>query len=145
MHGIDWWFCYHYVIRTRCEVTNKKNGMEIWYRADYFFSRNHTVCSEIWIQYGIMSELVRMADKLVEIASENWPALRDLYDVTDPNTYYGHCTVENYIQWLKKEPLDKDYSVYSLNGEWSDGTYLIVVSRFHCCRVCSLFSLLFQI
>lgn len=72
-----------------------------------------------------------MSDKLVEIESENWPALRDLYSANDPSTIYAHCTVDNYIQWLEKEPLQKDWFIYSLNGDWSDGTYVVVVSEFH--------------
>lgn len=68
-----------------------------------------------------------MVDKLVEIGSENWASLRNMYAVDDPNTYYAHCTVENYIKWLEKEPGTHDWHIYSLNGDWSDGTYLVVV------------------
>lgn len=86
-----------------------------------------------------------MADKLIEIESENWPILRDLYDVNDANTYYGHCTIDNYIRWLEKEPHERDWNIYSLNGDWSDGTYLVVVSHFryyyHLNQIMSLFCL----
>lgn len=69
-----------------------------------------------------------MSDKLVEIESQDWAALRDLYSAEDPNTIYAHCTVDNYIRWLEKEPQQKDWRFYSLNGDWSDGTYAVVVS-----------------
>lgn len=73
-------------------------------------------------------ECVKMSDKLVEIESENWAALRNLYSAEDPNTIYAHCTVDNYIRWLETEPQQKDWFIYSLNGDWSDGTYAVVVS-----------------
>lgn len=74
-------------------------------------------------------ERVKMSDKLVEIESPDWAALRDSYSAEDPNTIYAHCTVDNYIRWLDKEPQRKDWRIYSLNGDWNDGTYAVVVSR----------------
>lgn len=71
-----------------------------------------------------------MKDKLVEIESQNWPALRDMYAADNPFTYYGHCTIDNYIRWFEKEPIGRDWFIYSLNGDWSDGTYLVVVSDY---------------
>lgn len=69
-----------------------------------------------------------MSDKLVAIESEHWAALRDIYSADNPHTIYSHCTVENYIQWREKEPHAVDWTFYSLNGEWGDGTYALVVS-----------------
>lgn len=77
-----------------------------------------------------------MSDKLIAIESKNWTALRDLYSSSDPNTIYSHCTVDNYIQWLGKEPHAVDWIFYSLNGDWSDGTFAVVVSGYYLiCRI----------
>lgn len=80
-----------------------------------------------------------MADILVEIPSEDWCKLRDLYSVDDPKTYLAHCTVDNYIRYLEREPNGKDWHIYSLNGDWSDGTYILIVSYSRSTLYCCLF------
>lgn len=64
-----------------------------------------------------------MADKLVEIEREHWQTLRDLHLPTRPETYFGYCLLDNYIRWFEKDPNDVDIVFYSLNGDWSDGTF----------------------
>lgn len=69
-----------------------------------------------------------MSEKIIEIPTENWPELRDLYLSEWPVNMLGYYTVDNFIKWVEKEPDIKNLHVYSLNGDWSDGTFAIVVS-----------------
>ncbi|XP_055920168.1 uncharacterized protein LOC129951846 [Eupeodes corollae] len=62
---------------------------------------------------------------LVEIPIEDWPKLRDLYAVRklESNSY---SLIQNYINWLNKDPsLKESVKIYSLNGDWSDGTFIL--------------------
>lgn len=70
---------------------------------------------------------VKMFEKLVKIERENWYKLRDLYSPHDPNTFLGHCIVDNYIEWFKKDPRIKNILIYSLSDDWSDGTFVAIV------------------
>lgn len=68
-------------------------------------------------------------DRLVEIEQEDWIELRDMYRQGWPKkniaTYY---LLNNFIGWVKKEPNLKNLYVYSLNDEWGDGTFTVIVS-----------------
>lgn len=68
-----------------------------------------------------------MSNKLVKIPVESLPALRDLYKKDWPDNLVGYHTVDNYIRWYEKVPDIKNLECLSLNGDWSDGTFLIVV------------------
>lgn len=68
-----------------------------------------------------------MAEQLVKIERENWPKLRDLYSRNDPTALLGHRVVENYIQWFDKSPSAQNINFYSLDGDWSDGTFVAIV------------------
>lgn len=68
-------------------------------------------------------------DKLVDIPQLEWIELRDLFLVNWPENHVAYHTIDNFVQWYRKEPDIKDLKIYSLNGSWrSDGTYVIVVS-----------------
>lgn len=67
-------------------------------------------------------------DKLVIISQSHWRTLRDLYLTNWPTNILGYYTIDNYIRWIEKQPTIKDLFLYSLNGEWSDGTYAVVVN-----------------
>lgn len=69
-----------------------------------------------------------MCDKLVEILFDDLPKLRDLYLPDWPKNMMGYSTIDNYINWLQLDSNIKHLHIYSLNGDWSDGTYVIVVS-----------------
>lgn len=60
------------------------------------------------------------------IGREKWPILRTLYSAHDPTTFLGHCTIDNYIRWSEKES-QNNIVFYSLNGDWSDGTFVVIV------------------
>lgn len=65
---------------------------------------------------------------LVEIPKENWPELRDLFKPNWPENILGYSTIDNYCRWNEKDSNIKNLVIYSLNGDWSDGTYLVIVS-----------------
>ncbi|XP_055304585.1 uncharacterized protein LOC129569590 isoform X2 [Sitodiplosis mosellana] len=70
-----------------------------------------------------------MENRLVKIESEKWSSLKSLYAET-PETILGLTTISNYIRWMQKDGLIDNLAIYSLNGDWSDGTFA-VVDRYH--------------
>lgn len=71
-----------------------------------------------------------MADQLVEIDRQDWPALRDLYARNSATTFMGHNLIDNYIRWTQQQPNFPNLVFYSLNGDWRDGTFAAIVSLF---------------
>lgn len=67
-----------------------------------------------------------MADKLVEIKPEHWQMLRDIFQPIDSMNYLSRCLLDYYIRWLEQDSNSLDIVLYSLNGDWSDGTFLAV-------------------
>lgn len=66
-------------------------------------------------------------NRLVEIPVEDWSKLRDLYvdRKLESNSFW---LIQNFINWLNKDPsLKNSLKFYSLNGDWSDGTFIIQV------------------
>lgn len=68
-----------------------------------------------------------MSNKLVEIQTKNWLQLRNLYAPNGPHTFLGYNLVDNYVRWLEKDSNLKNIIFYSLNGDWSDGTFIVIV------------------
>lgn len=68
-----------------------------------------------------------VGDELVEIPPVEWQSLQELFKVNWPANVVAFYTIQNYINWFKKEPNLPNIKIYSLNGDWSDGTYIIVV------------------
>lgn len=75
-----------------------------------------------------MSKLNEDTNQLVEVERNKWPALRDLYQSDWPEHFLGFLTVDTFIRWTEKQPNIKNLCIYSLNGDWSDGTFVCVVS-----------------
>lgn len=69
-----------------------------------------------------------MQEKICEIPVEKWTELRDLFLPDWPKNIYAFNLLENYINWIKKDPNIKNLKIYSLSGDWSDGTFVVVVS-----------------
>lgn len=67
-------------------------------------------------------------NQLIEIRSIDWPELRDKFLDNWPDDHVGYYLVDNYIRWIAKEPNIQNLSFYSLNGDLSDGTFVVVVS-----------------
>ncbi|CAO1329840.1 unnamed protein product [Diamesa serratosioi] len=68
------------------------------------------------------------ADRLKTIQPFDWFELRDLFVVNWPENHVAYHTIDNFLQWHRKEEEDiKNLKIYSLNDSWrSDGTYVIV-------------------
>lgn len=69
-----------------------------------------------------------MDNRLVEIESEKWEELKVLYEPETSETILGLSTINNYIRWIKRDASLSHLAFYSLNGDWSDGTFVVVVS-----------------
>lgn len=67
------------------------------------------------------------SNKLVEIKPSEWKKLRDLYTSNWPLDIIGYFTVDNFIRWYEKDPNVKNLKFYSLNDDWSDGTFICLV------------------
>lgn len=68
-------------------------------------------------------------DHLVEILPENWKELRDIFLLNWPDNCLAWHTVNNYLQWHRKEPSIKNLKFYCLNGNWRSDGFVIVVRR----------------
>lgn len=77
---------------------------------------------------SVIVKLSKMQDKICEIPAEKWAELRDLFLPNWPRNIYAYNLLENYIRWLAKDPNIKNLKMYSLNDDWSDGTFVVVVS-----------------
>lgn len=73
-----------------------------------------------------------VADRLVKVPRADWPTLRDLYRHEWPKHFQGYQNVNAFIRWTRQRPDITDLNLYSLNGDWSDGTFVIVVSKDQC-------------
>lgn len=69
-----------------------------------------------------------MADHLVEIGVKDLHNLKDLYTPDVWKSYIAYMTIENYIRWFEQDPNLKHVQVLCLNGDYSDGTFVITVS-----------------
>lgn len=69
------------------------------------------------------------ADKLVEIDRSELPQLRNLYLVDWPENMLGYYTVDNFIHWFERKTKIKNLIFYSLNGDFSDGTFVAIVKN----------------
>lgn len=68
-----------------------------------------------------------MENQAVKIECEDWTSLRALYLPETPETILGLSTISNYIRWNDKDSPIHNLDVYSLNGDWSDGTFVVIV------------------
>lgn len=78
-----------------------------------------------------MSSTVNLSDYMdkVEMNERDWINLRDLYRTEWPKkNIVSYYILDNFISWVKQEPDFKHLHVYSLNGDWRDGTFALIVS-----------------
>lgn len=69
-----------------------------------------------------------MTDYLVEIAQKDWPSLKQIYFPDDPKKHVAYTTIDNYIRWFEQDPNVKHIKFFCLNGDYSDGTFVVIVS-----------------
>lgn len=73
-----------------------------------------------------------MEDRLAEISIDGLKRLRDLYNPDGIKSYTTFVTIDTYLRWNEQNPRSKDENIkfYCLNGNISDGTFLVIVSLF---------------
>lgn len=69
--------------------------------------------------------------KLVEIDRAELPQLRDMYLADWPENMLGYYTVDNFIRCFEKDPEIKSLVFYCLDGDWSDGSFAVIVNHLH--------------
>lgn len=68
-----------------------------------------------------------MSDYLVEIESKDLPKLQKFYSSKESKSCIAFTTIANYINWFEQESNIKHVKFYCLNGDFSDGTFALVV------------------
>lgn len=68
-----------------------------------------------------------MPDHLVEIERKDLPNLLNLYTPDGYKSYVAYMTIENYIRWFAQDSNLKHVKVFCLNGDFSDGTFVVTV------------------
>lgn len=81
----------------------------------------------------------KMADRLTEINVADLPRLRDLYkpQVNVRKSCITLTTIETFIDWFEQNPTLTDVTFYCLNGDFSDGTFAVIV----CARFSTIVSI----
>lgn len=69
-----------------------------------------------------------MADELIEIDRKDLMKLKNLYISDESKNYTAFTTIDNYIRWFEQNPNVKHIKFFCLNGDFSDGTFVMTVS-----------------
>lgn len=75
---------------------------------------------------SVQPQMFAMTDHLVGIERKHWQTLRDFYSPKSPETYLSYSLLDYYIRWSEREPESVDIVFYSLNGDWSDGSFVAI-------------------
>lgn len=72
-----------------------------------------------------------MSSQLISLNNiDDLRSLRELYKACGISQLIGYQTLNNYISWFEREPLQKHIKIYTLPAVWrKSGLYLIVVSE----------------
>lgn len=84
------------------------------------------VPSLIIFQYNSYS--AKMQDRLVRINPEDLELLKNLYEGCDVQSYVSYMTIKNHIQWIEVNQKSKEVNFFALNGDFTDGTFIVIVS-----------------
>lgn len=68
-----------------------------------------------------------MDARVTKISLTELPLLRDLFLSDWPKHVIGYYTIDNFIRWFKQDPSYGDAEIYCLDGDWSDGTFVVLV------------------
>lgn len=76
-----------------------------------------------------------MENKLTEINRNDLPVLQSLYDPNEPDTHISYTIIGTYIRWFEQNPdytfANNEIKFFCLNGDFSRGTFAVIVSEFH--------------
>lgn len=95
------------------------NTKRVWYTYNKVFNHSSNMSE---------SNGNTINNQLVKVNHADWPALRDLYQSDWPEHFLGFSTVDTFIRWTEQQPDIKNLAIYSLNGNWADGTFVCVVN-----------------
>lgn len=70
-----------------------------------------------------------MTDKLVEVNRNELLILQNLFKSNGLKGYLGYMAIGNYIGFFEQDPNVKHVKIYCLNGNFSDGTFVITVRK----------------
>lgn len=70
-----------------------------------------------------------MTDKLVEVNRKELLILQNLFKSNGFKGYLGYMAIRNYIGFFEQDPNVKHVKIYCLNGNFSDGTFVITVRK----------------
>lgn len=75
-----------------------------------------------------------MVDFASRVNRAVWDKLRDKFAPNNSESFLGFSTIDFYIRLLESEPNlpEAVTEIYCLNGDWSDGTFVIVVRQWLC-------------
>ncbi|XP_063695730.1 uncharacterized protein LOC134827107 [Culicoides brevitarsis] len=65
-------------------------------------------------------------DRIEALTPNFWPKLRELFTRDWPENQIGYFIVDDYIKWLKSDFYMKNVKLLTLNGDFSDGTFVVV-------------------
>lgn len=69
-----------------------------------------------------------MTNYLAEINRRDLSILKNLYKSNGTKSYISYMTLDNYMRWFDQDPDVNHIKVFCLNGEYSDGTFVLTVS-----------------
>lgn len=69
-----------------------------------------------------------MTNSSIEIGRSNLLILKNVYKLNRFKSEIGYLTLNNYVQWLEQDQHVKHVRIYCLNGDFSDGTFVLTVS-----------------
>lgn len=82
--------------------------------------------------FRIIGNRSNMADRMVRIDSfEKLNYLKESYQ-RNAETYITYIVIKGYIGWMEQDPTIKNLNFFSLNGDISDGTFVVIVSQDFC-------------
>lgn len=76
---------------------------------------------------------MKLKNFLLEIPVADWPALKDMYVDNWPENYSTYFAIDNGMNLKQRDPVNykNEIQLFSLNGDWSDGTFILLVSFAH--------------
>lgn len=87
-----------------------------------------TPLNEVFLNFIKFLAMTDISDKMIEIPRTDLPKLRDIFLTNWPRHIIGYELVNNFIRWYNQDPNFDEAIFYSLNGDWSDGTFIVIVS-----------------
>lgn len=70
-------------------------------------------------------------DRLVEMQQKDVSILKEMYTSKNKSrTSIGYEAIDNYIRWIEQDENESNYiKFFCLNADFSDGTFVVIVSR----------------